>query len=289
MRKNTTVLPSRTSTRSRLPIAAAVAAAILLPAYRQIAGYLDGKPAHRHRSASTRAVSPDGIDPVLRAELAKWTETECGRNTFRSALEEMERHKDVVAEVFEKHGVPEELMAIPVVESGYRNIEQCAPKLQKKKRAAGLWMFEPPTAKAMGLRIGRRTDERYHVRLASEAAAKYLRNLYDRFGDWSLAIAAYNQGPARVAAEVERTGERNVFELARQGALNTYAAKVISAAIVLQNPALLESGGVDRLTTDLELAILAPQTIPGTDRAEVRAKADVEPSTKVALASVTGR
>ncbi len=102
------------------------------------------------------------------------------------------------ARIFAEEGVPLELLLVAGVESNYD------PLARSSKGARGVWQLMPETAARFGLRVDKQTDERIHAVRSTHAAAQYLRELYDRFGDWSLALAAYNAGEAQVAAAIKR-------------------------------------------------------------------------------------
>ena len=108
--------------------------------------------------------------------------------SFRRLGERMPYFRDV----FARHGVPEELIPLCVVESAVSR------RALSPAGAAGMWQLMPDTARRYGLRVGGEGDERYSVEKSTEAAARLLRNLKDDLGSWSLAVMAYNCGPARV-------------------------------------------------------------------------------------------
>lgn len=97
-------------------------------------------------------------------------------------------------------GVPIELRALAIVESGL------SPTALSRAGAKGLWQFMPVTAREYGLEINSLVDERCNPRLATRAAARYLKNMYNMYGDWTLAIASYNCGPGNVNKAIVRAG-----------------------------------------------------------------------------------
>jgi len=101
----------------------------------------------------------------------------------------------------EKEQMPIELKYLPVIESALN------PDAVSRAGAAGLWQFMPGTAKGLGLEINSLVDERRDPVRSSEMAARYLKQLYGIYGDWSLAIAAYNCGPGNVNKALRRAGE----------------------------------------------------------------------------------
>lgn len=97
-------------------------------------------------------------------------------------------------------GLPVELRAMVIIESGLN------PLATSKAGAKGLWQFMPRTGKEYGLEINSMVDERCSPLLATRAACKYLKNMYDMYGDWTLAIASYNCGPGNVNKAITRSG-----------------------------------------------------------------------------------
>ncbi|MCM1402047.1 MAG: lytic transglycosylase domain-containing protein, partial [Bacteroides sp.] len=99
---------------------------------------------------------------------------------------------DIFVEELEKEGLPLELQYLPVIESAIN------PNAVSRAGATGLWQFMPATAKGLGMEVSSLVDERRAARESSRNAARYLKQLYNIYGDWSLAIAAYNCGPGNV-------------------------------------------------------------------------------------------
>lgn len=106
----------------------------------------------------------------------------------------------IFEEALERHRMPLELRYLPVIESAL------VPTAVSRAGAAGLWQFMPGTASGLGLEINSLIDQRRDPFLASDAAARYLKQLYNTYEDWSLAIAAYNCGPGNVNKALRRAG-----------------------------------------------------------------------------------
>ncbi len=115
--------------------------------------------------------------------------------------------------ILRTHGLPEGFVAVARVESGLN------PQALSPKGARGLWQLMSDTARRYGLVVGTNRDDRLDPLKSTRAAATYLQDLYGRFRDWPLALAAYNAGENRVRRVVERSGGGDFWKLSRRGAL----------------------------------------------------------------------
>lgn len=116
---------------------------------------------------------------------------------FELTLQRANYYMPLIKPIVQKHGLPEELALLPVIESAFNNFAV------SRSGAAGLWQFIPSTARRYGLRVDQFVDERFDVLKATDAAMRYLKDLYNMFGNWELALASYNCGENCVA---RRTG-----------------------------------------------------------------------------------
>lgn len=114
---------------------------------------------------------------------------------------------DMIDGVFTQNSLPRELKYIAVIES------RLNPVSVSWAGAVGPWQFMPSTAVRMGLKVGRFVDERKNYVKSTEAAARYLTELYNQFGDWLLVIAAYNGGPGNVLKAMRRSKSRNFWDI----------------------------------------------------------------------------
>jgi hypothetical protein len=140
----------------------------------------------------------------------------------------------MMKEVFTDEGVPHALINVALVESCYK-VKAVSPA-----GATGMWQFMQGTARQYGLEVGSKEDQRKDPVLATIAATRLLRDLYQQFGDWKLALAAYNAGPGRVRGAMSAGGTSNFWEISRQKLLpretREYVAKVYAAAMIDKEP-----------------------------------------------------
>ena len=137
-----------------------------------------------------------------------------------------------------QHGMPLELLAVPLVESGYRNLPQAA----NPQQGAGLWMFIAPTAKRFGLNVGSSQDDRLDVPAETGAAMRLFTSLRLQFNDWGLALLGYNVGSGWVEQAIRETGSHDVWEIIGKGYQNDpdYLPRVMAAILIIKNPTVLD-------------------------------------------------
>ncbi len=136
--------------------------------------------------------------------------------------------------IFRSYGIPEDIAYLPIIESGFRI------NALSRARARGMWQFMASTARLFGLRVDWVIDERRDPYKAAHAAAKYLRNLYDQFGDWYLALACYNGGTRRIKRAIYRLNTRDFFKIARSKYIRretrNYVPAFLASLIIAKNP-----------------------------------------------------
>jgi|WetSurMetagenome_2_1015567.scaffolds.fasta_scaffold00104_10 membrane-bound lytic murein transglycosylase D len=164
------------------------------------------------------------------------------RQRFSMWLERSGRYIEIMHEVLKERNMPTELVFLPIVESGFN------PLAYSKARAVGPWQFIAETGKRYGLAIDWWRDERKDPVKSTIAASKYLRDLYNMFGSWSLALAAYNAGEGRISKAVKRSNSGDFWKLSSAGQIaqetRSYVPHFIAAAMIAREP---EKYGFDNL------------------------------------------
>ncbi len=187
-------------------------------------------------AAVTNATNREGITLQFNEHVKRWIKYFVVRSKarFQRYLDRGERYRDVVEETLRKHGLPAELYYLAMIESGYAN------HARSPKAAVGAWQFIPGTGRRYGLDLNRYIDERRDPIRASEAASRYLTDLFNVFNSWYLAMAAYNAGEGRVLGAIMRGNTRDFWELVRKKKLpretRNYIPKFMAAAIIGRNP-----------------------------------------------------
>jgi membrane-bound lytic murein transglycosylase D len=161
------------------------------------------------------------------------------------SLERAGKYKDMISKDLSDEGVPQDLIYLAVAESGFQ-----PQALNAHSGAGGMWQFMP-FAGSYGLTRNGWLDERFDPEKSSIAYAKYMKSLYDQFGDWYLAMAAYDWGPGNVQRSVMRTGYADFWELYRRNELpqetKNYVPGIIAAIIMAKNP---QQYGLEGLVPD---------------------------------------
>jgi membrane-bound lytic murein transglycosylase D len=155
------------------------------------------------------------------------------RDRFEMWLNRLSRYKPLVEKIFLEFDLPSDLVFLSLVESGFN------PNAYSRARATGPWQFMKGTARVYGLRVDQYIDERRDPIKSTVAAARYLRDLYDLFGAWPLAMAAYNAGEGKVMRALHKTRAETFWGIIRSKYLKRetreYVPRFMAAMIIAKN------------------------------------------------------
>ncbi len=154
------------------------------------------------------------------------------------------RYESMFRRIFREEGVPEDLLYLPIVESGYKTFAL------SRASAKGIWQFMSGTARLEGLTVDWWVDERCEPELSTRAAARHLKRLHDHFGDWYLALAAYNAGQGKISRAIRRANSRDFWEIARHRWLlrretKNYVPAFLAALIIAKDPERYGFGDIE--------------------------------------------
>jgi LysM repeat protein len=175
------------------------------------------------------------IPITINSRVEYWVDyfTGRGRKYFTKYLERSEFFVPYIAPLLKQNGLPEDLVYLAMIESGFNNFARSHAK------AVGPWQFISATGKRYGLMVNWWVDERRDIRKSTLAAVGYLKDLYNMYGSWELAAASYNAGESKIARAIQRYGTKDFWVISKQRFLRPetrdYVPKIIAAAILAKN------------------------------------------------------
>ncbi|MBN2236385.1 MAG: lytic transglycosylase domain-containing protein [Bacteroidales bacterium] len=176
----------------------------------------------------------DEVIPLDRFYVKEAFEKEMTVNTyFHSSsiflIKNANRWFPVIEPILKKNQIPDDFKYLAVAESGLSNVVSPAG-------ATGFWQIMKLTGREYGLEVNDDIDQRYDVELATEAACKYLKSAYDKYGSWTLVAASYNAGMNRISVEIDRQKEDNYFDMIFGEETGRYVYRILAIKALLQNP-----------------------------------------------------
>jgi membrane-bound lytic murein transglycosylase D len=218
-------------------------------------------------------------DPLVLRYLDYFKNDPKGRAVMASWLRRAGRFRAIFEKTLERHALPKDLFYVAMIESGFDT------GARSRVGAGGVWQFMPGAARAYGLEVSYWLDARCDPERAADAAARYLKDLYVRFGSWPLVFAAYNAGYGAVLKSITAYNTNDFWELVRHEAglpweSSIYVPKILAAAIVGTNAAAF---GFGDLVTDAAYSYEEVEAPPGTPLATVARAAGVRVETLEAL------
>lgn len=184
-----------------------------------------------------------------------------GREAFEKWLNNARPYLPYIRRVIKERGLPEDLIFLPFAESGFDNW------VTSRAGAVGMWQFMPYTARKQGLKVDWWIDERRDPYKATVAAVDYLTRLYEMFGDWYLALAAYNAGEGKISRVIQKTGTSDYYEMCKAGgALKAetrhYVPKLLAICKIVRN---LETLGFEPIDWNVDPGLIEVKIKGGTD------------------------
>ena len=140
------------------------------------------------------------------------------------------RYFPVIEPILKERGIPDDFKYLAVAESGFN------PRAVSPAGAVGFWQFLKGTGQQYGLEVTNEIDERYHIEKSTVAACKYLRDAYNKYGNWTLVAASYNGGMARVESQQTRQKMTGYYELLFVEETQRYVFRIAALKLIMENP-----------------------------------------------------
>lgn len=193
------------------------------------------------------------------------------RKIFANWLRRSRRYVPMIKEILREQGLPEDLIYLAMIESGFN------PRAYSPMKACGPWQFIYETGGRYGLRVNHWVDERRDPEKSTVAAALYLKDLFNQFGNWYLAAAGFNAGEKRIERAVEKHETSDFWELSRYNTLpketREYIPRLLAAAIIAKEP---ERFGFTTITYDQPVAFVTEKVPAATPLAVLARAASVD-------------
>ena len=172
--------------------------------------------------------------PIEKADIKERIDRELLVNTYWQSnglllFKRAHKYFPIIEPILEKNGIPNDFKYLAVIESGLQNVTSPAG-------AKGFWQIMKATAQENGLEVNSNVDERYHLEKATQAACNYLNASKERFGNWTMAAAAYNAGNAGMARKIENQKVTNYYDLLLGEETKRYLPRIVAVKEILSNP-----------------------------------------------------
>lgn len=192
--------------------------------------------AAKDRRLVGQEAQPSDLPIVLNDRVLAWVEIYRGtlHERFQEGLTRSGRYIQMIRRIFQEEGLPEDLAYMAHVESAYK------PNAYSRAHAKGVWQFIVGTGVRYGLRRDWWIDERSDPEMATRAAAEYLKDLHELFGDWYLAMAGYNAGEGKIQRAMNRTGHKDFWSIANTSHIRletkNYVPAILAAVLISKDP-----------------------------------------------------
>lgn len=151
-------------------------------------------------------------------------------STTMILIKRANRYFPIIEPILKKNDIPEDFKYLAVIESNL-DVRAVSPA-----KAVGLWQFMPDTGKRYGLEVSSEVDERYHIEKATQAACKYFKEAYRKYGDWASVAASYNAGMGRISNELQSQNADSALDLLLVEETSRYVFRIIAAKSIFENP-----------------------------------------------------
>ncbi|WP_111709514.1 lytic transglycosylase domain-containing protein [Lutibacter citreus] len=173
--------------------------------------------------------------PIEKSDIKERIDRELLVNTYWQSnglllLKRANKYFPIIEPILAKNGVPNDFKYLAVIESGLQNVTSPAG-------ARGFWQIMSSTAKENGLEVNSNVDERYNLEKATEVACKYLKAAKDKFGNWTMAAAAYNAGNAGMSRKIKAQKVEDYYDLLLGEETKRYLPRIVAVKEILSNPA----------------------------------------------------
>lgn len=173
--------------------------------------------------------------PLDRFEVKERLDRELLVNTYWQSnslliLKRSKKYFEIIDPILAKYGIPSDFKYLAVAESGLLNVTSPAG-------AKGVWQFMPSSGKAYGLEINNSVDERYHLERSTEAACLYIKEAYNKFGNWTLAAASYNRGMNGISNDITKQLVSDYYDLHLNTETSRYILRILAFKTIVENPA----------------------------------------------------
>lgn len=179
-------------------------------------------------AGNTVSLDRDDMYERLDRELTSMAHTH--GNTLLT-IKRANRYFPVMAPILKRNGVPLDMLYLACIESTLN------PRALSPAGAAGFWQLMPATAKEFGLEVNNFVDERYNLKKATEAACRYLKRAYSRYGNWESVAASYNGGMARISRELQAQGQNTAYNLYLTDETSRYMFRLLAMKLIMTRPA----------------------------------------------------
>jgi len=145
-------------------------------------------------------------------------------------IKKSNRYFDVIEPILRKNDIPGDFKFLALAESGFLD------KVVSPSGAVGIWQFMKSAAIENGLEVNEEIDERYHIEKATQAACRYLKNSYDKYGSWTMVAASYNAGIGGMNRQIEAQDSKNYYDLLLNEETSRYIFRILALKLIIGEP-----------------------------------------------------